>query len=114
MPPSIVVVIRADPLKTHRPVEALRIALGLGVGENRLTVVLLDGAPLLLTEDTSDLLDAEVLEKYLPSLKQLKTPFVVPAGARGEFALDPGFDVRESSHDEIATLISSADRVLAF
>ena len=114
MSPTVVVVIREDPLKTHRPVEGLRIALGLGVGENPLTVVLLGRATLLLTEDTSELLDADVLEKYLPSLKQLKVPFVVPLGARAHFDFDDGFQVREVSPQEIAVLVSSSDRILAF
>ncbi len=114
MPPSVVVVIREDPLKTHRPVEALRIALGLAAGDNPVTVILLDRAPLLLTEDTSELLDTEILEKYLPSLKQLKIPFIVPVGARAEFPFDAGFDIRESSSRDIEALVSSSDRVLAF
>ena len=114
MPPSVVVVIREDPLKTHRPVEALRIALGLSTGGNPLTVVLLERAPLLLTEDTSEVLDAEILEKYLPSLKQLKIPFIVPLGARAAFPFDRGFDIRESSSRDIEALVSSSDRVLAF
>jgi len=114
MLPSIVVVIREDPLKTHRPVEALRIALGLSTGDNPLTVVLTGLAPLLLTEDTSEVLDAEILEKYLPSLKQLKISFVVPLGARAEFAFDSGFNIRESSARDIEGLVTSSDRVVAF
>lgn len=114
MPPSVVVVIHEDPLKTHRAVEALRIALGLSTGDNPLTIVLLDCAPLLLTEDLGDVLDVEVLEKYLPSLKQLKIPFVVPIGTRSQFELDPGFEVREASTDDIESLMASSDRVLVF
>ena len=114
MPPSVVVVIYADPLKTHRAVEALRIALGLSTGDNPLTIVLLDRAPLLLTDDLSDVLDVEVLEKYLPSLKQLKIPFILPLGTRLQFQLDSGFEVREASTDDIESLISSTDRVLVF
>ena len=114
MSPRVVVVIHGDPLKTHRPVEALRIALGLSTGDNPLTVVLLGRAPLLLTDETGELMDAEILEKYLPSLKQLKVPFLVPLGAHGEFAFDSGFDVRAASAREIEALVSSADRVLAF
>ena len=49
LPTSIVVVIQEDPQKSGRAVEALRIALGLGAGENPLTVVLLNQAPLLLS-----------------------------------------------------------------
>jgi len=114
MPPSIIVVIHEDPRKTHRAVEALRIALGLGTGDNPLTVVLLDQAPLLLVEDQDDLVDGEVLEKYLPSLKQLQIPFVVPSGAGLQFDLDPGFKIRETTPPEIESLISASDRVLVF
>ncbi len=114
MSPSVVVVIHGDPLKTHRPVEALRIALGLSTGDNPLTVVLLDRSPLLLTDDTGELMDAEILEKYLPSFKQLKVPFVVHVGAHAGFSFDSGFDVRAASAREIEELISSADRILAF
>ncbi len=114
MPPSIVVVIREDPEKTHRAVEALRIALGLGTGENPLTIVLFNRAPLLLTEDPSGLVDSEILEKHLPVLKEWRTPFVVPKGAQQRFPLDPEFSVREASQGEIASLIAEADRVLVF
>ena len=114
MSPSVVVVIHGDPLKTHRPVEALRIVLGLSTGDNPLTVVLLGRSPLLLTDETGELMDAEILEKYLPSFKQLKVSFVVPVGAHPEFAFDSGFDVRAASAHEIEELVSSADRILAF
>ena len=59
MPPSIIVLIRADPRQSGRAVEALRIALGLGTGDNPLTVILLDNAPLLLAEDTDVAFRAE-------------------------------------------------------
>ncbi|MGH7230760.1 MAG: DsrE family protein [Nitrospiraceae bacterium] len=114
MLPRIVVLIREDPVKTPRAVEALRIALGLSTGENPLTVVLLNNAPLLLGEDTDDLVDGEILEKHLPVFKELKTPFVVPHGTMRSFSLDPEFDIREASADDMASLISKADRVLVF
>jgi sulfur relay (sulfurtransferase) DsrF/TusC family protein len=111
---SVTVVIREDPHKTHRAVEALRIALGLSTGDNPLTVVLLDQSPLLLGHELDDVVDMDILEKYLPSLKQLKIPFVVPTGARTRFALDRDFEIREASSSEIAELIASSDRVLSF
>lgn len=114
MPPSIVVVIREDPTKTHRAVEALRIALGLSTGENPMTVVLLGQAPLLISEDAEELVDGDILEKYLPSFKQLETPFILRSGAVSGFELDPEFKVRESSDDAIRAMIANADRVLVF
>jgi len=92
----------------------LRIALGLGTGENPLTVILLDQAPLLIAEDIEDIVDADILEKHLPVFKELRTPFVVQAGTEGRFALDPDFNVREASGQEIASLIATADRALVF
>jgi sulfur relay (sulfurtransferase) DsrF/TusC family protein len=114
MPPSIVLVIREDPAKSPRAVEALRIALGLGAGENPLTVVLLDEAPLLLAENTDDVLDVDILEKYRPSLAQLGVPFIVPVGARARHGLDPSFTVEEVEAHAIARVVAQADRVLIF
>jgi len=112
--PSIVVVIQENPLKTHRAVEALRIALGLSTGGNPLSIVLLGEAPLLLTEDTDLVVDAEILEKYLPSLRQLGTLFVVPPGSGSRFQCDPDFHVQEASASEIQKLVFAADRALVF
>lgn len=114
MPPSLVVVVREDPAKSHRAAEAIRIALGLSTGENPMTIVLLDQAPRLLTEEPESLVDGEILEKHLPVLKELEIPFVVPRGAKDRFELDPGFQVREASEQEIAALVKGTDRVLVF
>ena len=114
MLPSITVVIHEDPRKSHRAVEGLRIALGLGAGDNPLTVVLRDQAPLLLVEGQEDLVDGEILEKYLPSLKQLQIPFIVPSGAPSRLALDPEFKISEATSQEMESLVSASDRVLVF
>lgn len=114
MPPSIVVVIRADPRQSGRAVEALRIALGLGAGENPLTVILLDNAPLLLSEDTEDIVDGEILEKHRPVFKELQIPFLVPPNSQSRFSLDPDFNIRESPKETISASIATADRALAF
>ena len=114
MPPTIVVVIREDPKKTAKPVEGLRIALGLSSGENPLSIILLNQSPALLVEDEEDILDFEILEKYLPSLKQLHIPFVTEVGSLTTFDIDPEFNVRETSKEEIASLVATADRALIF
>ena len=111
---SIAVVIREDPQKSHRPVEALRIALGLSTGGNPLSVVLLGQSPLLLSEASEDIVDADILEKYLPSFKQLEIPFIVPIGTREKFAINPSFDVKEQDNQTIWALVSSSDRVVSF
>jgi sulfur relay (sulfurtransferase) DsrF/TusC family protein len=114
MPPSVVVVIREDPQKSHRAVEALRIALGLGTGENPLSVILLGQAPLMISEEPEDIVDGEIMEKYLPSFKHLKIPFSVPIGTGAKFDLDCEFNVQELSEEALRAAIASSDRILVF
>lgn len=114
MPPSVVVVIREDPQKSHRAVEALRIALGLSTGENPLSVVLLGRAPLMISKEPEDIVDGEIMEKYLPSFKHLKIPFVVPVGTGARFDLDLEFDVKELPEEAIRIVVADSDRILVF
>ena len=113
MSKRVAVVIAEDPTKTHRPVEALRIALGLCAGDHETTIFLLGNAPLLLTDDTDDVVDVDILEKYRPSFKQLHVPFVVESGFGTDSFLD-GFSVTSKPPDEIRTLVHSLDRALVF
>lgn len=114
MPLQIAVLISEDPTTTHRPVEALRIALGLSTGPNPLVIVFVGKARIILTEDLSDVIDSEILEKHLPVIQELRIPIVLPEGSRNEYAIDPGFSVSEKSVFNISTMIVQADRVLIF
>lgn len=113
MSKRVAVVIAEDPTKTHRPVEALRIALGLCAGDHETTIILLGNARLLLTDETDDVVDVDILEKYRPSFKQLHVPFVVESALRAEKFLD-GFSVTSQPSDEIRTLVQALDRTLVF
>ena len=111
------VVIRGDPRKSHRPVEGLRVALGLSTGPNPVSVILLDEARFLLTMDCDareDIIDGEILETHLPAVKELALPFVVPEGTRASFEFDPELTVRTVSRNHIASLLTQADRILVF
>lgn len=114
MSPPIVVVIRDDPFHSPRAVEALRIALGLGAGESPVTVVLMDQAVNLVSEERDDIADVDILEKYLPSFQQLETEFLVPTGTIGRIQLEPGLSVQERSMDELLRVCTSTNRVLVF
>ena len=92
---------------------ALRIALGLCAGDHETTIILLGKAPLLLTDDTDDVIDVDILEKYRPSFQQLQVPFVVASGLPMQKFLD-GFSVTSKPTDEIRTLVHSLDRTLVF
>jgi hypothetical protein len=114
MPKNLVILIREDPTTTHRASEAIRIALGLSTGPNPVTIVLLENARQLISDDAYDLPDGEILEKYLPVIKNLELPIVVPLDSRTAFSLDQEFNIQESSASHIAALVSHADRVLSF
>lgn len=107
------VVITEDPTKSHRPVEALRIALGLCAGDHDTTIVLLGRASLLLTDDTDDVVDVDILEKYRPSLAQLRVPFVLESGVARDALLEE-FSVTMKSVSDIRNLLESFDRTLVF
>jgi sulfur relay (sulfurtransferase) DsrF/TusC family protein len=113
MSKRIAVVISEDPCITARPVEALRIALGLCAGDHKTTVVLLGRASTLLVEDSEEIIDIDVLEKYLPSFKHLAVPFFVESGTSMSVWSDD-FTVTARTADEIRQFIRSADRSLIF
>jgi DsrE/DsrF/DsrH-like protein len=114
MPKNLVILIREDPTRTHRASEAMRIALGLSTGPNPIKIILLENARRLISDEADDLPDGEILEKYLPAIKNLELPIVVPIGSGKTFALDQEFTIQESSPSQIASLVSHADRVLTF
>jgi sulfur relay (sulfurtransferase) DsrF/TusC family protein len=113
MSKHIAVVISEDPRITARPVEALRIALGLCAGDHKTTVVLIGRASTLLMEDTEEIIDIDILEKYLPSFKHLDVPFIVEAGTAMNLWSDD-FSVTTQTADEIRQFVRSSDRSLIF
>ncbi|HSF67427.1 MAG TPA: DsrE family protein [Nitrospiraceae bacterium] len=113
MPKRIAVVISEDPLTTARPVEALRIALGLAAGDHDTTVVLLGRASTLLGDDIDEIIDVDILEKYLPSFKQLGVSFVIEAGTPMDVS-PLGFSVMTRTADEIRRFVRSVERSLIF
>ena len=113
MAKKIAVVIREDPRKTHRPVEALRIALGLVAGTHDTTVVLLNEAIRLLSEDLDDVVDMDILEKYLPSIEHLEIPFILQSDA-DQSLVQKQFAVQYQSADFIRRFLADVDRTLVF
>ena len=114
--PHVLVLIQCDPMKTHRAVEALRIAMGLGShneGQN-LTLILSGRAPFLLAEDTSDIVDAEILEKYLPTYIEWHTPFLIATTAESPRRLLPDLITKPITEAEVLSSLETADRVLVF
>lgn len=110
---TIAVVIQEDPRMTHRPVEALRIALGLVAGTHATTVVLLGEANRLLHDDVDDIVDSDILEKYLPSVQHLELPFVLQMETDTS-SISTDFSVTYKSDGEIRSMLQSMDRTIVF
>lgn len=115
MEQNIVVLVKSNPEKSHRAVEAIRIALGLLSGDHRVSVVLMDKAPLLLGDEAEDLVDGEDLDKYLPPFRELDQTFYVEKGALDRINLRGNdYKIQPISMQEISSLIAQADRHLIF
>ena len=114
--PKIVVLIAVDPFKSHRAVEALRIALGLGShNEGRDVSLILSGrAPFLLSADTSEIIDGEILEKHLPVFIDWGTSFSIAADAVIPPLYIQGCKTAPIALSDIATTLEHTDRVLVF
>ena len=113
MAKNIAVIIQEDPRKTHRPVEALRIALGLIAGSHPTTVILLGEAVRLLSKDTDNIIDVDILEKYLPSIEHLEMLFIFQS-ATNQSDVRKEFVTRYETDEGIRSLIQSMDRTLIF
>lgn len=112
----ILIVITGDPQHSARPGEAIRIALGLGSGTHRVSVVLRGRSALLLFPEAEDSACAHEVETYLPSLAETLTPgFYVDRHALGGRPLsDSDWTILPVDEAEIAALVAQHDRHLIF
>ena len=78
----VLVLIGADPRRSHRAGEALRIALGIASGDNDVVIVLVGPATHLLDADTDALVDGDDVAKFRASLRTLGVPLHVEEAAR--------------------------------
>jgi hypothetical protein len=112
----VLVLIGADPRRSHRANEAMRIGLGIVSGENDVILVLRGPAVHLLDEDTDDLVDGDDIAKFRASLKALGVPFHIEEGARPS---DPdwnaaGHPVVPVSPAGVVALMRATRRALIF
>lgn len=115
MDKDVVILIKSSPQESHRPVEAVRIALGLLSGEHKVSLILIDKSLLLLGDEAEDLIDGEELGKYLPPLKELGQTFYVEKEAFERTNLvDCDYKIKPLSIQEISKLIAQAERHIIF
>lgn len=112
----VLILISADPRRSGRAFEAMRIGVGIVAGENAVTFVLSGPGVHLLDGDTDDLVDGDDIAKFRENLKRLNVPFHVEGGsvpADPEWNAD-GHPVVRVTRDAITDLVRAARRVLVF
>jgi sulfur relay (sulfurtransferase) DsrF/TusC family protein len=115
MEQNVVILVKSNPEESHRPVEAIRIGLGLLSGDHKVSVILLDKAPLLLGDKAEDLVDGEDLGKFLPPYRELEQTFYVEKEALNRANLtESDYSITPISMEEVSNMIAQADRHLIF
>jgi hypothetical protein len=113
----ITIIIRSNPLESHRPAEALRVAIGLSGGESeRIHIILMDSAPALLYHDPWDLEDGEALEQHLDAMLEYGMTFFVEEDyvEKESGTGETDFEVKKVTGEDISKLISGSSKVLVF
>lgn len=90
------------------------MALGLGAGMNKVAILLMGNAPILLTAD-EDIQDYDILEKYISSFEDMETPFLIEDDFLTRHSgLKTGYPYKGVSPKEIAETMAAGDRFLIF
>ncbi|MDH5527383.1 MAG: DsrE family protein [Nitrospirota bacterium] len=113
---SITLVIYSDPAKSGATAEALRMGMGLGVGERTLNVVLMGPAAQVLTDEVDDLVDGEMIENHLDVYADWGATFHVDPAAMDEYGIgdDSPVDVVPATAADVARLMAGAAQVMVF
>lgn len=113
----ITMIIRSDPMESHRPAEALRVAIGLSGGEpEKINLVLMDYASILIFADPYDFEDAEAIEQHLEAMNEYGMMFYVEGTyfQNRDETEETDFETQEVTHKDIADLITKSRNVLIF
>lgn len=113
---TITLVIYADPEKSGATAEALRMGMGLGVGERTLNVVLMGPAAKVLTDEVDELVDGEMIENHLDVYADWDATFHVDRAAIDEYDIgdDSPVEVAPATAADVARLMADAEQVMVF
>jgi hypothetical protein len=111
---SILIAIREDPERSHRPAEALRVAVGLRMGEEPVELLLVGPGARVLADDASGFEDADVLERHREALARAGQLFRVEEEALAEHPPSPAFHVEPMGEEGTARLLAGAGRHILF
>jgi len=111
----VAVVIRKSPLNTCRNSEVLRMAVGLTLADNAVSVIFLDdGVYTLLPTHPSRIGSLEV-DKHLETLPLLNVRLAAEEESLGERKLtDLKWDVERLGREEVARLIAASEAIICY
>jgi hypothetical protein len=114
MNPLVLFVIASDPRASARPVEAIRIAVGVAAWKRVDVAVYLAGpAVLSAAENVDDLMDADNLVRYTPLLRDLGRPVYVDAQS-GSQVTGTAVPIQALDSTGLARLAASSSYLLRF
>jgi hypothetical protein len=111
---TILVAIREDPERSPRPAEALRLAVGLRMGDEAVELLLTGPGARVLADDASGFADADVLERHREALARAGQLFRVAEDALIEHPPSPAFHAEPMSEEGTARLLAAAGRHILF
>jgi hypothetical protein len=115
MKPKIVFLIRGNPVRDPRVAEAVRMAAGLGTGVNSVKIILTGPALALLDPAAEELADMEVIERFLPILREWDIPFYAKRSELGkDVSIDPDYQVQPLDEDELAEVMAGGHSFFVF
>jgi hypothetical protein len=107
---DIVVYIRSDPVKSHLPVEGLRIASGLTIADPTIKICLDRNASSLLDRPADDIIDGDKRDDYIEILGGCGVIFYCERKGSGRAA--PEVERRQISGSEARNIVSNAGRLI--
>lgn len=116
MKPRVLFIVSADPRKSPRPAEAVRIAAGVGTWKKTdITIYLHGPAILALGTEAGELIGQEELARYWPILAESGSPICIEKNAAAlRDLIEPSVPFKEISTDELAGLAAEQTYVIRF
>jgi sulfur relay (sulfurtransferase) DsrF/TusC family protein len=111
----VAVVLRQSPFNTCRNAEALRMTVGLTLGENTIAVIFRDDAVYTLLPTQPALIGSHEIDKHLETLQLLSVRLVAESESLTERHLSQlKWDVERLARQEIARLLADSEAIICY
>jgi sulfur relay (sulfurtransferase) DsrF/TusC family protein len=111
----VTVVIRKSPFNTCRNSEALRMTVGLTLGDHSISVIFRDDGVYTLLPTQPALIGALDIDKHLETLQLLKVRLIVENEALTERKLSQlKWDLERVARHEVAQLLADSEAVICY